>query len=75
LWEKISLTISISLALWELLYFTMRYSHVKCDVSRRDIILSQKKQSLITTIMEVFNNIHKEPKKGRARLTSNSLIK
>ncbi len=41
------------------------FNYLKCGVSRRGIlqILSQKKQSLITTIMEVFSNIPREATK------------
>jgi hypothetical protein len=41
------------------------FDYLKCGVSRRDINRSsyKKKQSLITTIMEVFSNIPREATK------------
>jgi hypothetical protein len=41
------------------------FDYLKCGVSRRDIDRSshKKNQSLITTIIEVFSNIHREAAK------------
>jgi hypothetical protein len=48
------------------------YDHLKCGVSRRGINRSphKKKQSLITTIMEVFSKI---PREATKRACSHSL--
>jgi hypothetical protein len=45
-----------------------KFDYLKCGVSRRGINRSShtKKQSLITTIMEVFSNIPRVPPRGPA---------